>query len=278
MSVWTHLPIDIFETAESRETDFNLKNGQKTQTRIGIVTGYTEPEDAAQAAVDLPSTPFPLVVAATMGKPAMAMVAAKAKALTPNAWEIVFSYESRAYDDQEALTWTFSGTTLGKTQTITQSFSTTRYGGSAPDYGSAINVDKDGVKGVEIGIPGLEFQIEKTMAKGVLTLAYVMTLVNLTYKTNNAAFRNFAQGELLFLGAEFRQSSNAEVTVVFKFSASPNRTNLTFGTITGVAKKGHEYLWVDYEAAEVSGYVVRRPRGVYVERVYEEGNFNQLGI
>lgn len=278
MSVWTHLPIDIFETAESRETDFNLKNGQKTQTRIGIVTGYTEPEDAAQAAVDLPGTPFPLVVAATMGKPAMAMVAAKAKALTPNAWEIVFSYESRAYDDQEALTWTFSGTTLGKTQTITQSFSTTRYGGSAPDYGSAINVDKDGVKGVEIGIPGLEFQIEKTMAKGVLTLAYVMTLVNLTYKTNNAAFRNFAQGELLFLGAEFRQSSNAEVTVVFKFSASPNRTNLSFGTITGVAKRGHEYIWVDYEAAEVSGYVVRRPRGVYVERVYEEGNFNQLGI
>jgi hypothetical protein len=277
MSAWTHLPIDIFESAESRDTDFNLKNGQKTQTRIAIVTGYADPEDAAQAAVDLPSTPFPLVVAATMGRPAMAMIAAKATPLTPNAYQIVFTYESRAYDDTEPLTWTFSGTTLGKTQNITQSYGTTRYGSGA-DYGGAINVDKDGVRGVDVGIPGLEFQIEKTLAKGILTLAYVMTLVNLTYKTNSAAFRNFAAGELLFLGAEFRQSSNAEVTVVFKFSASPNRTGLVFGTISGVAKKGHQYLWVDYEAWETGGYVIRRPRGVYVEDVYESGNFNLLGI
>lgn len=278
MSAWTHLPIDAFETADSRETDFDLKGGRKSQTRVAIVTGYTEPEEAAQAAVDLPSTPFPLVIAASMGKPTMVMVGAKAKPLTPNAWEVVFSYESRGNDGDDPLTWTFSGTTLGKTQQVTQSFATTRYGGSAPDYGSAINVDKDGVKGVEIGIPGLEFQIEKTLAKGVLRLSYVMTLVTMTYKTNVAAFMNFAAGELLFLGAEFRQSSNAEVTVVFKFSASPNRTGLSFGTITGVAKKGHEYLWIDYEAWETGGYVVRRPRGVYVERVYEEGDFSLLGI
>jgi hypothetical protein len=71
MTVWTHLPIDIFEAAESRDTDFDLKGGRKSQTRIAIVTGYTEPEEAAQAAVDLPSTPFPLVIAASMGKPTM---------------------------------------------------------------------------------------------------------------------------------------------------------------------------------------------------------------
>jgi hypothetical protein len=278
MSAWTHLPISVDESAESREMDFDLKGSQRTQTRIAIVTGYTEAEDAAQAAVDLPSTPFPLLIPASMGKPAMAMIAAKAKPLTPNAWEIAFSYESRAYDDTEALTWTFSGTTLGKTQLVTQSYATSIYGSGAANFGSAINVDQNGVKGVEIGIPGLEFQIEKTLAKGVLTLVYVMTLVNLTYKTNNAAFRNFAQGELLFLGAEFRNGSNQEVTVVFKFSASPNRTGLSFGTITGVAKKGHEYLWIDYEAWESGGFVIRRPRGVYVERVYEEGNFALLGI
>jgi hypothetical protein len=278
MSAWTHLPISVDESAESREMEFDLKGSQRTQTRIAIVTGYAEAEDAAQAAVDLPSTPFPLLIPASMGKPAMAMIAAKAKPLTPNAWEIAFSYESRAYDDTEALTWTFSGTTLGKTQLVTQSYATSIYGSGAANFGSAINVDQNGVKGVEIGIPGLEFQIEKTLAKGVLTLVYVMTLVNLTYKTNNAAFRNFAQGELLFLGAEFRNGSNQEVTVVFKFSASPNRTGLVFGTITGVAKKGHEYLWIDYEAWESGGFVIRRPRGVYVERVYEEGNFALLGI
>jgi hypothetical protein len=273
MSAWTHLPISIDETAESRETDFDLIGGRKSFNRIAIVTGYTQAEDAAQAAIDLPSTPFPLTIAASGVLPAMQMVTAKAKPLTPNAWEIVFGYESRAID-----LYTYSGTSQGKSQTITQSYGTTIYGSGAANYGSAINVDQNGVKGVEIGIPGLEFSIEKTMAKNVLSFAYVLTLVNLTYKTNNAAFRDFAQGELLFTGAEFRQSSNGETTVNFKFSASPNRTGLSFGTITGVAKKGHEYLWIDYEAWESGGYVIRRPRGVYVERVYEEGNFALLGI
>jgi hypothetical protein len=103
MTVWTHLPIDIFEAAESRDTDFDLKGGRKSQTRIAIVTGYTEPEEAAQAAVDLPLTPFPLVIAASMGKPTMVMIAAKAKPLIPDAWEIVFSYESRGNDGDDPL-------------------------------------------------------------------------------------------------------------------------------------------------------------------------------
>lgn len=273
MSAWTHLPQDVMETTDSRATSFDLKSGQKTQTRIAIVTGYTEPEDAVQAAYDLPGSPFPASIAATGSFPAMVLIGADPTPLTPNAWEIAFKYESRAID-----LWTYSGTSQGKTQNITQSYGTTRYGSGAVDYQSAINVDPNGVKGVEIGIPGLEFQIEKTMARGVLTLAYVMTLVNLTFKTNNAAFRDFAEGELLFTGAEFRQASNGETNVTFKFSASPNRTGLVFGTITGVAKKGHQYLWVDYEAFEVGGYVIRRPRGVYVENVYESGNFTSLGL
>lgn len=273
MSAWNNLGADVIETAESREVDFDLVGGRKSFTRIAIVTGYTEGEDACQAAIDFPSSPFPLTIAAAGAFPAMQMTSAKAKPLSPCCWEIAFGYESRAVDQ-----WTYSGTSQGKTQTITQSYGTTRYGATAADYGGAINVDQNGVKGVEIGIPGLEFQIEKTMAKGVLTLAYVLTLVNLTFKTNAAVFKDFAAGELLFLGAEFRQASNGETSVVFKFSASPNRTGLSFGTITGVAKKGHQYLWIDYEAAEVGGYVIRRPRGIYVEDVYESGNFTLLGL
>ena len=52
------------------------------------------------------------------------------------------------------------------------------------------------------------------------------------------------------------------------------------GDITGIAKKGREYLWVRYEDTEddTAKALVKRPVAVYVERVYDEGNFADLGI
>jgi hypothetical protein len=53
---------------------------------------------------------------------------------------------------------------------------------------------------------------------------------------------------------------------------------LTFGEITNVEKLGHEYLWVDYVAAESSGFVIRKPRSVHVHQVYPYADFTQLQI
>ena len=49
-------------------------------------------------------------------------------------------------------------------------------------------------------------------------------------------------------------------------------------TIVGVDKKGWEYLWVRYADAEDQNVLVKKPIAVYVERVYEEGDFSLLGI
>lgn len=38
--------------------------------------------------------------------------------------------------------------------------------------------------------------------------------------------------------------------VTFSFAASPNAVELTVGDITGIDKKGWEYLWVRYQDAE----------------------------
>ncbi|MCK4601318.1 MAG: hypothetical protein KAU28_02550, partial [Phycisphaerae bacterium] len=64
------------------------------------------------------------------------------------------------------------------------------------------------------------------------------------------------------------------------FAASPNKTNLTVGEITGIDKKGWEYMWVRYADAEdaAAKAIVKKPVAVYVEKVYEEGNFAVLGI
>ncbi len=61
---------------------------------------------------------------------------------------------------------------------------------------------------------------------------------------------------------------------------APNVTGQTIGTITEIAKKGWEYLWVLYEkvedAAAVPPRIVKRPAAVYIERVYDEDTFAKL--
>ena len=57
-------------------------------------------------------------------------------------------------------------------------------------------------------------------------------------------------------------------------------TNLTIGDITGVDKKGWEYLWVRYTDSvnDTAKALVKKPIAAYVERVYEYGDFGLLGI
>ena len=66
--------------------------------------------------------------------------------------------------------------------------------------------------------------------------------------------------------------------ITYRFAASPNVTGLAVGPITGIAKKGWEYLWVRYADAEDEHVLVKRPIAAYVEQVYELGNFAGLGI
>ena len=85
-------------------------------------------------------------------------------------------------------------------------------------------------------------------------------------------------GEVLFMGASGSKRGDDEWEITFRFAASPNVTNLTIGDITGVDKKGWEYLWVRYADAEDEKVLVKQPTAVYVEKVYESGNFAGLGI
>jgi hypothetical protein len=279
MTAWTNLQRDYFESHDSRDSDWNFESGEKQQTRKAIVQGYNTPEEAAEYAVSAPDTTTPLFIPYNpdTGDPALVVSAVRSKTMQPNCYELTFVYKSLAVDDEQNLTWTFSGQTEGGTTTLTQGYAYQSYG-TGPNYAGAINVSKDGVEGVEVGLPGLEFTITKSLQRGQLSLEYVATLVRMTYSTNNAAFGPFAQGELLFKGAEFSQRSGGETSVSFKFSASPNRVDLVFGSVTGVAKKGHEYLWVDYAASESGGFIIRTPRTVHVHRVYPESDFGALQI
>ncbi|MCK4625174.1 MAG: hypothetical protein KAV00_07685, partial [Phycisphaerae bacterium] len=57
-------------------------------------------------------------------------------------------------------------------------------------------------------------------------------------------------------------------------------TGLTVGDIVNINKKGWEYMWVRYADAEdaAAKAIVKKPVAVYIEKVYEDGDFSTLGI
>jgi hypothetical protein len=193
---------------------------------------------------------------------------------------------------QEVGESSFSFDTAGGTQHITQSLGTVhRYappGKTAPDFKGAIGVTHDNVEGVDITVPVFNFSVSRRIPIAQWSASYVGTLYSLTGKVNSGGFSvtingntyNFAAGECLFLGASGDESSASEfVEVNYRFAASPNRTGITVGDMTGISKKGWEYLWVRYADSEdaAAKAIVKKPVAAYVEKVYEDGNFGLLG-
>jgi hypothetical protein len=119
-----------------------------------------------------------------------------------------------------------------------------------------------------------------------VTNTYKGTLFALTGKVNSGGFRGLAAGECLFLGASGSRRvpdsdpAGGDWEITFRFAGSPNRTNITVGSIPGVAKQGWEYLWVRYADVEdtASHTLVKQPVAAYVEQVYELADFAGLGI
>jgi hypothetical protein len=181
---------------------------------------------------------------------------------------------------------TFSFDTGGGTQHITQSLSTVNSyaaSGTPPDFGGAVGVANDNVEGVDITVPVYNFSETHYLAPATVDGAYKATLFSLTGKVNSDAFRGFSPGEVLFLGAAGTRrgtGSDDDWEIQYRFAASPNRTGLTVGAITGVEKKGWEYMWVRYadDVDDAAKALIKKPVAVYIEKVYDDAAFSGLGI
>jgi len=194
---------------------------------------------------------------------------------------------SLTYTDAQVDTgdYTYSFSTTGGTARITTSLETVSSysvaGKSAPDFKQAIGLTREGdVQGVDIVVPAMKFTMSYRQPYATLTMAYVRTLELLTGTVNNATFYGRAAGEVLFMGAEGRQSTGEDPTIDYHFLRMPNLTGQTIGDITGVAKLGHEHLWVIFEEEEdaTAKWLPKRPRAAYVERIYDLSNFANIGV
>jgi len=170
---------------------------------------------------------------------------------------------------------------------ITEALDQTSYGyeAAAPEMNHRINVTRDRngvtVNGLDIDAPTYAWSETHYLPAGAVNAAYKAALFAVAAApVNQYAWRGFQAGEVKFKGASGQQRGEEDWAITFKFEASPNATGLSVGNITGISKKGWEYLWVLYEEVEdgAAKVLVPSPLGVYVAKVYAESDFSLLGI
>jgi hypothetical protein len=222
--------------------------------------------------------------------------------------EGVDSYESWGvanYDDVVLIPNGISVDTTGGTEHITQSLRTTSYEtdpeANPPDSFGAINVSGGQVNGVTKTVPAFNFTETwlvpawyliggRKPSEGVTTdnavptsptTSYGQALRVLSGTTNKEKWRIFEPGEVLFLGARYDVERNSTmVPVTFSFSVQPTRKDFDVGTIKVLEKKGWEFMWIHYEDAvdATALFPVKKPKYVYIDQIYEESDFEGLGI
>lgn len=213
--------------------------------------------------------------------------------LGDDAWQLTVDYVKDGVEDgTDPLKRSRSFDTTGGTQHITQAYPVgsgntldfeRRFPSTATNMSGAIGVDDNGVNGVDIVVPQLQWQESYDVPNAYVTAAYIRSVASITGTVNAATFRGFQAGEVLFIGCTGSQEWDTQKgdgpwSLSYRFVASPNVTGQTIGSITGVAKGGHDYLWVRYESGVSGQSLIKQPKAVYVSKVYRDGDFSLLGI
>jgi hypothetical protein len=179
----------------------------------------------------------------------------------------------------------FSFDTTGGTHRLYTALERTSYKAAAnsntpTDHKKSINVRDGKAEGVDIIIPALKFTLKKRIPRDDITEEYVKLLARMTGTTNDDTYRDYERGELLFAGATGQQGTKSDPEVLFNFIASENLEDQSFGDIPGVDKKGHEYLWPEFEKTDdtAANRPAVRTEFIHVDRVYREFDFMLLGI
>lgn len=147
-------------------------------------------------------------------------------------------------------------------------------GNENPHLGAiGVTADNKDVEGTEVVIPALKLTVTFRHPSGVVTMPYVKTLARATGKTNSLEFLTYDAGELLYLGSTGSDGSETEAEVAYNFAASENIAAATIAGVSGIAKKGFEYVWIQWKPAVTAGEAATQARRVHVEEVYAACDF-----
>lgn len=262
------MTVTVHEKWDSRETSIS----EDSTVDLRYVIRGTDDDATANSA---------LLAASPVLYGGLVRQSAHTERIAEDAWEGSVRYGM--LEPPETGDSSFSFDTGGGTQHVTQALATVgaySASGPPPNFGGAIGVTKDSVEGVDITVPVYNFSETHYIDAVFVTGDYKAALFSLTGTVNNAPFRGFNAGEVLFMGASGSKRGQDDWEIAYRFAASPNVSGLVVGSITGINKRGWEYLWVRYVDTEDTDAktLVKRPQAVYVEQVYPYGNFAGLGI
>lgn len=173
-------------------------------------------------------------------------------------------------------------------------------------FNGKIGFNGETSEGVDVVRPTFQFTLQKKVSDADLNYidpngdgySYKQRLVLLTGTVNNAVFRGWSAGCVLFEGCS--SSSSAEYhdedkvsdgaggfvipprvihTITFKFKCNLTRNALPVAGTT-VKKEGFQYMWVYSKKLDdsVTGVTLEYPQTIVVNDVYEKTNFALLEL
>lgn len=279
------MPVEIYEVFQSQGGKDAIAGKGSSRKLLYHVLGSDDDATIIAAAATLaPATVTSYTGVLNLDGFSKAQVA-------PGFWAVEASYidpqKQQEKERPDTGSLVASWDTTGGTQHITASLETlasTAYSASydAPDFKKAIEVTTSGVNGTDVTVPILQLEYEYTFPNASVTDAYIRKLRDLTGTTNDAIWRGWAIGDLLFLGSNGRQSSKGDITARFIFAAGKKITlsAADINMVDDLEKGAHDHLWYYFKTFQDTSAeeIVARPAAAYVERLYEKSTFTELGI
>lgn len=280
--VYTNNGVSVREIASREGTD---SAGGSTASITWRVSGSSDPTVGRQALFNLGLDP--LVTSGPIDNifDDLGLSSLSRERIADEVWDFTGQYKQREPEPGE---YTVSIDTNGGQVMQTYAYAESKYvatGESAPGMNGAIDVQDKKPQGVQRIIPALKITVRAKIKTANITtvggvMAYARLISELTGTVNNAtAFGQFAAGELLFTGASGDIIAE-NPSLQFTFLASKNVTGLTIGSITGITKAGHDYIWFSFKDDKdaSTGLLQSKPRAAYVNRIYGEANHGLLYI
>jgi len=190
--------------------------------------------------------------------------------------------------------WSFAIDNIAGTEHMAVSLETTqkkyRGGVGAFDFNGAINVSGDSVAGVDAYSAKQQFTVIRYVEKTEIDTAYLDGIDALckprphfNHETVTIVIegitRTYAAGELLFLGYSLATSNTkTHWEIRYEFLASMNLAGVSLAGIGPFDKKGFEYLWPCFDDDVDNNSPVRVPKALFVERLYDEGDFAAISL
>lgn len=164
------------------------------------------------------------------------------------------------------------------------SYQTTSYGVSL-NYGNAIGAKRNSnyrlvVDGADMPNQAFNFSKRIVTLTSVITNSFVIGLADLVGTVNDDSFYDFPANEVLFRGISGSTKSATEFELNFRFSARPNQTGLTIGTVSSISANGWDIIepLFDEEEDLTNGVWVPVINTVFVHRVRNQGDFSNLPV